>query len=92
MHVEPTSPVPQSHLSTLTPSLAVFAKAIKLASLGARCAINYANDTARAEELLAKLAGSGHVLIQGSMFTKPEAQAVVAVCGHALTSIHLFND
>lgn len=63
-------------------------QAIKLASLGAVCAINYASNTSRAEELLGKLTGSRdrHTLIQGSMFTKPEAQAVVAV--GSLTCMH----
>ncbi|CAD6583791.1 MAG: hypothetical protein CYPHOPRED_002494 [Cyphobasidiales sp. Tagirdzhanova-0007] len=51
--------------------------AIKLASQGATCAINYASNTARAEATLHELSGKGHKLIQGSMFTQAEATAVV---------------
>jgi len=51
--------------------------ATKLASLGVVCAVNYAGNTERAEKLLASLPGSGHVLVRGSMFLKPDAQKVV---------------
>lgn len=48
-----------------------------LASSGARCAVNYANNSARAEETLASLSGTDHVLVQGSPFTQDGAHSIV---------------
>ncbi|KAM0755134.1 NAD(P)-binding protein [Meredithblackwellia eburnea MCA 4105] len=59
----------------------------KLAKEGVICAVNYANDSVRAEKLVASLEGKGHVSVKGSPFTKEGATNVVHDAIKALSGL-----
>ncbi|RSH77411.1 uncharacterized protein EHS24_003377 [Apiotrichum porosum] len=58
-----------------------------LAERGARVAVNYSASPDRAEETRASLAGQGHVIIQGDVFTHEGVDALVAGTIKALGGI-----